>query len=73
MEKYLLLRLTVRYGVPAAILIALAAAAATLWLAYAGLGLGAVVLALFAGLLVFAAIKSYVELVVLITDMLIPQ
>lgn len=73
MEKFLLLRLTVRFGVPAAVILAFACSIITFWILFYSITWVAIAPAVFAGLLVFAAAKSYVELIVLITDMLLPR
>jgi len=73
MEKYPMLDLIVRYGRPAAAAVGGLGFVLALWLALPALGWAALVPAALAGGLAFVVAKSYVELVVLITDMLLPR
>lgn len=73
MEKYPMLNLTVRYGGPASMAFALVVGALLLWLGFATMGWGAMIVAAIGGALVFVVLKSYVELVVLVTEMLVPR
>lgn len=73
MEKYPMLNFTVRYGGPASIALAVIVAALLLWLGLTPWGWAAIIVAALGGAIVFVVLKSYVELVVLVTDMLVPR
>lgn len=73
MQQFPVLNLIVRYGAHAAIVVAIFAAALVLWLLYGSMGWAAVAVALVTGGVVFVLAKSYVELIVLITEMLVPR
>jgi hypothetical protein len=73
MNDYPMLRLIVRYGSQGCIALAVLAFAAIAWLAYPTLGGLAIVVGALTGIVVFIVCRSYVELVRLITDMLLPK
>jgi hypothetical protein len=73
MEKFPTLRLIVRYGPMAVPALTIAAIVIVTWLGWPWLGLLAIPLALFVGALVYLLARSYVELVALISEMLMPQ
>lgn len=73
MENYPVLSLVVRFGTPAAIGLGLLSAAIVLALLLGPFGWLAAPVALIVGAVVSALAKSYVELVVLITEMLVPR
>lgn len=73
MNRYPVLHLIVKHGTPAA---AAATAVAFLLIAWLMWPLGAaaaVIVALFVSAILFVMAKSYVELVTIITEMLLPQ
>ena len=73
MPNYPIIQFLVRHGHPFAIGVALLPALAGLWVLLAGglwlYGIGAVV----AGAVLYVLMKSYVELVAIIADMLLPK
>lgn len=73
MERFPILDLILRFGTPAGIILALASGALTLLWAWTLIGWVAVLPALVVGGLIFIVAKSYVELVTLITEMLVPR
>jgi hypothetical protein len=73
MERYPVLNFILRYGKTASIAAALLAALVVAGLAWPALGWIAIGLAVIAGLVVFVLAKSYVEIVTIITDMLVPR
>jgi hypothetical protein len=73
MEQYPVLNLITRHGLVAAIAMAVFAGILSLWLLYGPLGWLAAIIALLIGGVAFVIAKSYVELVVLITEMLVPR
>lgn len=73
MEQFPVLNLITRYGRVAAIVLAVLACALSLWLLLGPLGWVAAIGALAIGGLTFIIARSYVELVVLITEMLVPR
>jgi hypothetical protein len=73
MDKYPVLAFIVRYGTPAAIALAVVAAALTLWIGFPLIGWASIIVAAAAGGVLLLVALSYVELVRLITEMLLPQ
>lgn len=73
MEKYPTLDLIVRFGRPAAVVLGALVFALVLWLLLPALGWIALAPAALAGGLVFVVVRSYAELVLLVTDMLLPR
>lgn len=73
MNKYPVLAFIVKYGTPAAAAAAVVAFLLIAWLAWPFAGVVAVLVALFVAAILFVIAKSYVELVTIITDMLLPQ
>jgi hypothetical protein len=73
MEKYPVLALIVRYGTPIAVALAVVAAILVLWIGFPLIGWASAVLAIVAGGVLLLVALSYVELVRLITEMLLPQ
>jgi hypothetical protein len=73
MERYPVLDLILRYGKIGSLAAAILAAALVAGLGWAALGWIAIVLALIVGAVVFILAKSYVEIVTIITEMLVPR
>ena len=73
MEKYPVLKLIVRYGQAAAVALALLVLGLGLFIGGQAWGWPAIPLAILLALVVFVLAKSYVELVLLVTDMLVPR
>jgi fumarate reductase flavoprotein subunit len=73
LARYPVLAATLRYGRPAAFVIAFAVALLLAWLSWPLLGLAAPLLALLVASVVAFAILSYTELVRLITELLMPD
>jgi hypothetical protein len=73
MERYPVLDLILRYGKTASIGVGLLAAVVVAGLGWPALGWIAVGLAAIAGIVVFVLAKSYVEIVTIITEMLVPR
>jgi hypothetical protein len=73
MDKYPVLAFIVRYGTPVAIALAVVAAALTLWIGFPLIGWASIIVAVVAGGVLLLVALSYVELVRLITEMLLPQ
>jgi hypothetical protein len=73
MDKYPVLAFIVRYGTPVAIALAVVAAALTLWIGFPLIGWASIIVAAVAGGVLLLVALSYVELVRLITEMLLPQ
>lgn len=73
MNKYPVLGLIVKFGAPAAIAVAVIAFLLIAWVLWGLIGAGALVVGAFVGGLLFLVAKSYVELVTIITEMLLPQ
>jgi hypothetical protein len=73
MQSYPILSLIVRFGTSAAIAVAVLVAGLAFWLLLGAMGWPAAIAALLIGAIVFVLAKSYVELVVLITEMLLPR
>jgi hypothetical protein len=72
-EKYPILNAIVRFGARAAIGVSLAVTVGTIMFGLTALGWWIVPIAAFAGAATFIAIRSYVELVMLVCDMLMPR
>jgi hypothetical protein len=73
MDKYPVLAFIVRYGMPVAIALAVVTAALTLWIGFPLIGWASIIVAAVAGGVLLLVALSYVELVRLITEMLLPQ
>lgn len=73
MDNYPTLRLIKRHGRLGAIVISLAAGCLIALLAWTSIGMWALLGALVGGSLTFVIVASYVELVMLILEMLLPQ
>lgn len=73
LARYPILAATLRYGRPAAFVIAFAVALLLAWLGWPMLGPAAPLLALLAGSVVAFAMLSYIELVRLVTELLMPD
>ena len=73
MNDYPMLRLIVRHGNLGCIALTVLVFAAIAWLGFSALGELAFVLGALTGIVVFIVGRSYVELVRLITDMLLPK
>ncbi len=73
MERFPILDLILRFGTPAAALLAVAGGGLTFAWAWALIGWLAIAAALVVAGLIFIIGKSYVELVTLITEMLVPR
>jgi hypothetical protein len=73
MDKYPVLAFIVRYGTPVSIALAVVAAALTLWIGFPLIGWASIIVAAVAGGVLLLVALSYVELVRLITEMLLPQ
>jgi hypothetical protein len=73
MEKYPVLALIVGYGTPIAVALAVVVAILVLWIGFPLIGWASAVLAIVAGGVLLLVALSYVELVRLITEMLLPQ
>lgn len=73
MERYPVLNFILRYGKVASVAAAILAAVAIAGLGWQVLGWLAIVLAIVAGAVVFVLAKSYVEIVTIITEMLVPR
>jgi hypothetical protein len=73
MERFPVLDLILRFGNPAAVVLALAGGALTLIVTWALIGWFAILAAAVVAGLIFVVAKSYVELVTLITEMLVPR
>lgn len=73
MEKFPVLRLITKYGTAGSVVLAVLVAVFVLVLAWPFWGLASLIPSVVLALLAFVVGKSYVELVVLITDMLMPQ
>jgi fumarate reductase flavoprotein subunit len=73
LARYPVLAATLRYGRPAAFIIALAVALLIAWLGWPLLGFASPLLAVLAASIVAFAILSYTELVRLITELLMPD
>lgn len=73
MERYPVLDFILRYGKAASIGVALLAAFVVAGMGWQALGWVAVGLAVIAGVIVFVLAKSYVEIVTIITEMLVPH
>jgi hypothetical protein len=73
MDRYPVLAFIVRYGMPVAIALAVVAAALTLWIGFPLIGWASIIVAVVAGGVLLLVALSYVELVRLITEMLLPQ
>ena len=73
MERFPVLDLILRFGTAGAVVLGFAVGLLAIVLSWGALGWIAVALGLVAGGLVFLIGKSYVELVTLITEMLVPR
>jgi hypothetical protein len=73
MERFPLLSLTLRHGAAGSILAALLAAAIVVAAAWPALGPLGIVLGALAGLVIYVLARSYVELVTIVTEMLVPR
>lgn len=73
MERFPALSLLVKFGHAGAILAALAVLILVLTVGWPALGWVAVIVALLAGALVYIMAKSFVELVTIVTEMLVPR
>ncbi len=73
MERFPVLDMILRCGTPGAIAASVLLAVLTGAVAWPPLGWLGIVIALVVGALVFVVAKSYVELVTLITEMLVPR
>jgi hypothetical protein len=73
MQKYPVLALILRFGGVGAIALAVICGLLIVALGWAALGWFAIVLAILGAGLVFLIAKSYVEIVTIITEMLVPQ
>lgn len=73
MDQYPILALIVRFGQPAAILVAIMGALLGFMMLQSLPGWLAIVVALVGGGLLFVLAKSYVELIALVTEMLVPR
>ena len=73
LDRFPVLRATIRFGNAAALIAGLLAAVLTLWISWPSWGTAQIVLAAVLALGVALAIRSYTELVRLITELLIPD
>jgi hypothetical protein len=73
MERYPMLRLITRFNKAILVLVALAAVILVAWHAVDGASFSALVLLTLAGGLTIAAVKVFLELVTLVTEMLVPR
>lgn len=73
MERFPILDLILRFGTPASVILALAGSALTFCMVWPFVGWFGLLAAFVAGGLIFIVGKSYVELVTLITEMLVPR
>lgn len=73
MQRYPTLDFLIRHGGTVAIAAILAGAGGGLWAVVALGNLGLALLCLAGGVVGYGLIRSYVELVILVTDMLIPK
>lgn len=73
MERYPVLALILRFGTIGAATLALVGGLLVTALAWTAFGWIAIPLALFIAALVFVIAKSYVEIVTIITEMLVPR
>ena len=73
MERFPVLDLILRYGTAASVVLGVIGAALVLFLAWNALAWIAVPLAILIGGLVFVLGKSYVEIVTIVTEMLVPR
>jgi hypothetical protein len=72
-NDYPLLNFVARFGLAVSIAVGVLPVAAAAWYVLAGAPTGWLAAGILAGIVLFLAIKSYAELVRLITDMLIPK
>jgi len=73
MERFPVLDLILRYGAAASVVLALVGAALVLLLAWPVMAWIAAPVALLAGAVIFVLGKSYVEIVTIVTEMLVPR
>ena len=73
MERFPMLAFVLRFGTVATTLLALISAALIVLLAWPALGWTAGVVAVLVAAVIFVAGKSFVELVVIVTEMLVPR
>lgn len=73
MERFPVLDLILRFGTPASVVLAAGGGVLTLICAWALIGWLAILAAALVAGLIFIVGKSYVELVTLITEMLVPR
>jgi len=73
LDRFPMLRATLRYGNAAALICGILAAALVLWTSWPSLGAAHIVLAAALALAVAIAVRSYTELVRMITEFLIPD
>ena len=73
MSKYPALGLIIKYGTPGAYVLGLLALAGVFFGFYATIGWYALPIAVVASLVVVLVVKSYAELIIMITDMMIPS
>lgn len=72
-DRFPMLSMIVRYGRPAAILLAVLAGLLLTWLMWSPLGWMSVTAGVVTGVIVYVLVRSYVEIVTLITEMLMPR
>jgi predicted membrane metal-binding protein len=73
MERFPVLNLILRFGIAVSAIVALIAGTIVVLLAYRDVGWPAIPIAAVVALLVFGVAKSYVELVTIVTEMLVPR
>jgi uncharacterized membrane protein len=73
MERFPALDLVLRFGAVGSLVVSIAAAAVIIVVAWPSLGWLAAVVAVAAGALLFLVCKSFVEIVTIITEMLVPR
>lgn len=73
MEQYPILAMIVRFGSPVSIILAMVGTLLALFLLYLPLGWVAFPFAAIIGGVIYVLAKSYVELIVMITEMLVPR
>jgi hypothetical protein len=73
MERYPILDMILRFGTPAAIVLSILGGMLVFALTWALLGWFALAAAVVVAGLIFIVAKSYVELITLITEMLVPR
>ncbi len=73
MNEYPMLHFIVRFGQPIAIVLALVIAVAGIWATATGASVAWALLGVGAGVICYGLVLSYVELVKLVMDMLLPK